>query len=138
MFKNVVCVQCPIGCKIKVELTDDGHIKSITGNKCPRGLEYAKDEIQDPKRVVPTSIRVLNGELPLASVKTDKPIPKRFIPELMKIVKEVKVEAPVKAGDVVLKDLFGTGANLVVTRTVRRLENGSQKFQENRAGGGNG
>jgi len=83
MFKNVVCVQCPIGCKIKVELTEDGHIKSITGNRCPRGVEYAKDEIKDPKRVVPTSIRVLNGELPLASVKTDKPIPKRFIPELV-------------------------------------------------------
>ncbi|ADA67461.1 protein of unknown function DUF1667 [Thermotoga petrophila RKU-10] len=138
MFKNVVCVQCPIGCKIKVELTEDGHIKSITGNRCPRGVEYAKDEIKDPKRVVPTSIRVLNGELPLASVKTDKPIPKRFIPELMKIVREIKVEAPVKAGDVVLRNLFGTGANLVVTRTVRRLEDGSKEIQKDSAGGSNG
>ncbi|PLV55699.1 DUF1667 domain-containing protein [Thermotoga sp. SG1] len=138
MLKNVVCVQCPVGCKIKVELNEEGHIKSIIGNRCPRGVEYAKDEIRDPKRVVPTSIRVLNGELPLASVKTDRPIPKRFIPELMKIVREIKVEAPVKSGDIVLKDLFGTGANLVVTRTVRRLENGSKKVQEDSSCWSNG
>ena len=137
MLKNIVCVQCPIGCKIKVELNEDGHIKSISGNRCPRGVEYAKDEIRDPKRVVPTSIRVLNGELPLASVKTDKPIPKRFIPELMKIVREIKVEAPVRVGDIVVKDLFGTRANLVVTRTVRRLDNGSKEVQKSSTRGSN-
>ncbi|MCD6551556.1 DUF1667 domain-containing protein [Thermotoga sp.] len=137
MLKNIVCVQCPIGCKIKVELNEDGHIKSIIGNRCPRGVEYAKDEIRDPKRVVPTSIKVLNGELPLASVKTDKPIPKRFIPELMKIVREIKVEAPVRVGDIVVKDLFGTRANLVVTRTVRRLDNGSKEVQKSSTRGSN-
>jgi len=56
----------------------------------------------------------------------------------MKIVREIRVEAPVKAGDVVLRDLFGTGANLVVTRTVRRLEDGSKEIQKDSAGGSNG
>lgn len=104
----------------------------------PQRCRIRKRRNQRSERVVPTSIRVLNGELPLASVKTDRPIPKRFIPELMKIVREIKVEAPVKSGDIVLKDLFGTGANLVVTRTVRRLENGSKEVQKDSARGSNG
>ena len=129
MTKKIVCVQCPLGCKMKVDLDESGCIKAIFGNKCPRGAEYAKDEIKDPKRIVPTSIKVLYGECMLASVKTDKPIPKRLIPELMKLVRKIEVEAPVKSGYVVVRDLFGTGANLVVTRTVKRSAN---SYSENR------
>lgn len=118
--EKIVCVLCPMGCKIKYSV-EDGKIVSVEGNRCPRGLSYLEDELKEPKRIVPTSVRVVNGELPLASVKTSKPIPKRLIPEFMELVKRVQIEAPVKVGDVILKNVLETGADVVATRTVKRV-----------------
>jgi len=123
--REVVCVLCPLGCKIKIELDEEGNILSVSGNRCPRGKKYAEDEIKDPKRVVTTSVKVLNGELPLASVKTDGPIPKKYIFELMKILKDVKVKAPVSIGDVVVRNIFKTNVNVVITRSVGEKTSGN-------------
>jgi len=123
--RKVVCVLCPLGCKIRIELDEEGNILSISGNKCPRGEGYAKDEIKDPKRVVTTSVKVLNGELPLASVKTDGPIPKKYIFELMKILKSVEMKAPVNVGDVVVRNIFETNVNVVITRSVGKKVSGN-------------
>ena len=123
--REVVCVLCPLGCKIKIELDEEGNILSVSGNRCPRGKKYAEDEIKDPKRVVTTSVKVLNGELPLASVKTDGPIPKKYIFELMKILKDVKVKAPVNIGDVVVRNIFKTNVNVVITRSVGEKTSGN-------------
>jgi len=123
--REVVCVLCPLGCKIRIELDEEGNILSVSGNRCPRGKKYAEDEIKDPKRVVTTSVKVLNGELPLASVKTDGPIPKKYIFELMKILKDVKVKAPVNIGDVVVRNIFKTNVNVVITRSVGEKTSGN-------------
>ena len=123
--RKVVCVLCPLGCKIKIELDEEGNILSVSGNRCPRGKKYAEDEIKDPKRVVTTSVKVLNGKLPLASVKTDGPIPKKYIFELMKILKDVKVKAPVSIGDVVVRNIFKTNVNVVITRSVGEKASGN-------------
>ncbi|WP_448523112.1 DUF1667 domain-containing protein [Pseudothermotoga sp.] len=120
-MEKIVCVLCPMGCKIKYNAVD-GKIVAVEGNRCPRGLSYLEEELKEPKRIVPTSVRVVNGELPLASVKTSKPIPKRLIPKFMELVKQVQIEAPVKAGDVVMKNVLDTGADVVATRSVRRIE----------------
>lgn len=118
--KKIVCVLCPMGCKINIELDEKDNILSIKGNRCPRGEGYAKDEIKNPKRVVTTSVKIINGELPLASVKTDGPIPKKYIFDLMKILKNIKAEAPVKVGDVVIQNVFDTNVNVVITRSVEK------------------
>ena len=33
MQKNIICVACPMGCGITVELSDSGEILSVTGNR---------------------------------------------------------------------------------------------------------
>ncbi len=118
---KMTCVVCPIGCSLKVNVDEKGKILSISGNKCPRGAEYAKQEAVDPKRVLPTSVKVLSGELPLLSVRTDGPIPKRLIFEAMKVVKKIEVKAPIKRGDVIVENFLNTGVNLIATRSVRRV-----------------
>ncbi|PMQ01392.1 MAG: molybdopterin oxidoreductase [Dictyoglomus sp. NZ13-RE01] len=120
MIKKFVCVQCPLGCKLTVELNGNEIVK-IEGNRCKRGIEYAEDEIKDPKRVLTTSIKVIGGNLPLVSVRTDKPIPKRYIKEIMEIIKEKEVKAPVKRGDVIIQNIMNTGANIIATRSVEKL-----------------
>jgi len=49
-------------------------------------------------------------------------IPKRLIPQIMSKIREIEVEAPIELGDIILKNIMNTGADLVATRTVRRIK----------------
>jgi len=115
---EIVCVQCPMGCKLKITMDEENKISDIAGYTCERGKQYAIQEITDPKRIIPSSIKVVNGELALVSVKTDRPVSKKLIPEIMIIIKNSMVTAPVKVGQVLVKNILGTGADIVATRQV--------------------
>ena len=115
---EIVCVQCPMGCKLKITMDEENKISDISGYTCERGKQYAVQEITDPKRIIPSSIKVVNGELPLVSVKTDRPVSKKLISEIMLIIKKSAVTAPVKVGQVLVKNILGTGADIVATRQV--------------------
>lgn len=123
MEKKLICVSCPVGCEILVK-TEGDKVVEITGNQCPRGETYARQETIAPMRVLPTSVKVRNGEWPLVSVKTDRPVPKHLIAEIMELVRALAVEAPVDIGQVIAEDLLGTDAHLVATRNVHRIRNG--------------
>ncbi len=122
MIREFPCVSCPLGCLLRVELKD-GVVQKIEGYRCPRGEAYAQEEVTDPKRVLATSVKVLGGDYPLVSVRTDRPIPKRLIPEAMAVIRKLAVEAPVNLGDVILPDLLGTGARVIATRSVQKAHN---------------
>jgi len=115
---EIVCVQCPMGCKLKIIMDEENKISDISGYTCERGKQYAVQEITDPKRIIPSSIKVVNGELPLVSVKIDRPVSKKLISEIMLIIKKSAVTAPVKVGQVLVKNILGTGADIVATRQV--------------------
>ncbi|QAV32696.1 CxxC motif-containing protein [Fervidobacterium changbaicum] len=119
--EEMVCIMCPLGCRLTVRQEDNGEI-IVSGNRCPRGIEYGKQEIIEPLRILTSSVLVLNGELPLVSVKTNKPIPRRLVMKIMDILKNTRVEAPVRVGDVIIKDILNTGADIVATRNVERAE----------------
>lgn len=118
----MICIMCPIGCELTVLQKDDKII--VKGNRCPRGKEYGIAEVTNPKRVLPISVKVENGEMELVSAKTDKPIPKKLIYDIIEYVKKIKVEAPINRGDIIVKNIFNTGANLVATRTVKKETGG--------------
>lgn len=103
---ELTCIVCPVGCALRVEQTDNGEVVSISGNTCPRGAIYGKDEVLHPVRTLTTTVRVSNGEK-LLPVKTDRPIPKEKLFAAMEKINALSVLAPVKIGDVLLPDLFG-------------------------------
>lgn len=117
--KKLICVSCPVGCMITVEI-EDGVVARIAGNQCPRGEAYARQEAIEPMRMLPTSVKVIAGVRPLVSVKTDRPVPKRSIAEIMDFVRTLSVEAPVEIGQVIAERILDTEANLVATRSVTR------------------
>lgn len=119
--RDIVCIECPNGCELHAEY-EEGKPDSIKveGAMCPHGIEYAKREIFHPSRVITTSIFVEDGEIPLVSVKTDKPIPKEKMFEVIEEIKKTKVQAPVKIHDVLIKDVASTGANVVATKSINR------------------
>lgn len=115
--KELVCIGCPLGCNLKVEVSAEGSME-VTGNTCPRGADYAKKELTDPKRIVTSSVRVKGGHLPCVSVKTETDIPKDKIFDCVRALKDVELMAPVKIGQVVAEDVAGTGAAVIATKEI--------------------
>lgn len=124
MNREFTCVVCPNGCQISAEYTVESGVVSvnkISGNTCPRGEEYVKQEIIDPRRTVATSVLVLNGELPLVSVRTTKAIPKNRIFDVMNEIHKYHISAPAVAGTVLIKNILGLDSDVVITKNVGRL-----------------
>ena len=116
---NITCILCPIGCEIRINKKE---LFIIDGAKCEKGIEYSKNEVFNPKRILTTSILVKNGILPLLSVKTSKPIPKEKIFKILKIIKRTSVNAPVEMGEIIIKNVLGTGSDIIATKTIKKFE----------------
>ncbi len=114
MKKEMTCVSCPLGCLITVEYEGD-EVFSVTGNTCKRGDNYARTEITNPERSIHSTVKIEGGAHPVIPCKTSKPIPKKSIFDVMKEINKVSVKAPVKIGDVFIKNVCGTGADIVAT-----------------------
>lgn len=116
-IKDLTCIGCPLGCMVHVEMEGNDIIR-ITGNHCSRGDSYARNEVTNPLRTVTSSIPVLNGQLARVSVKTVPEIPKERIPEIMNIIHQYSVSAPVQIRNILIKNIAGTDSDLVATRSV--------------------
>ncbi|MBQ1749683.1 MAG: DUF1667 domain-containing protein [Lachnospiraceae bacterium] len=115
--KNLTCICCPMGCQITVTL-DNGEVTDVTGNTCKRGDVYARKEVTNPTRVVTSSVRVSGGRIAMVSCKTAGDIPKGKIYDCCKAIQSIEVQAPVKIGDIILKDVCGTGVDVIATKEV--------------------
>lgn len=112
MKRELTCIECPVGCRIFVE-DEEGKLE-IYGYSCPRGKAYASNEINNPVRFVTSTVRAENGSV--VPVKTDKPVPKQKVKEVVKIINQTTVKLPINLGDVIVKDVFG--ANIIATKSV--------------------
>ncbi len=112
-MKELTCIVCPRGCRLKVD--DD---MNVYGNACPRGEKYAIQELTNPTRTVTSSIRVTNRPYTLVSVKTDKPIPKDKMFEVMKEIDKLSIAAPTRIGQVVKENILGLDSNIVITKNI--------------------
>lgn len=116
MKKEFTCICCPLGCQITV--TEENGQLIITGNNCPKGEKYVKDEMTNPTRMVTSMVQVDGGEIPVVSVKTKEAIPKEKIQDCIEALKGITVNAPVKIGDVILEDVADTGISVIATKNV--------------------
>lgn len=141
-MKELICITCPKGCHLKV----DEENFAVTGNSCPRGAVYGANELRNPVRVVTSTVVVepvgasiarpqtpgcgpqtsdacpytpagaaLPRRLP---VKTDRPIPKGKMFEVMAEIAKVRVKPPVKVGEVLIANVAGTDGNVVATKNL--------------------
>ncbi len=117
MEKELVCISCPLGCRLHVSWTGAGDIR-VDGNQCPRGEIYGREEILAPKRVVTATCSVSGKEHRRLPVKTDKPLPRELVDDLLNEVYRLAISLPVKTGDVIMADIAGSGVNLVATDTI--------------------
>ena len=114
MKKQLICIICPRGCTLTAE---SGNEIKVSGNACPKGEKYAIDELTNPLRTVTSTVRVKNLPFTMVSVKTKDPIPKGKMAEVMKKIRAAEVNAPVKIGDVIISDIFGT--DVIATKEIK-------------------
>jgi len=120
MHREFTCIICPNGCQIAVEY-EGRKIASISGDECPKGKDYVKNEITNPLRVFTGSVLVENGDFSLVSVKTSVPIPKKYLKKIGEITRRIKVDAPVEIGWVVASNLLGEKVDLMATRKIKKI-----------------
>ena len=112
-MKELICIVCPNGCRLQV---DEANGYQVTGNTCPRGADYGRNELLHPTRVLTGTVRLHGASLPRCPVITDGAIPKSLLPRAAQALCGVDVTAPVRRGDVVLANICGTGINVISTR----------------------
>lgn len=105
MTAKLTCIVCPMGCNLIVTKDSDG-IVTVSGNTCPRGADYGKNEMINPVRVITTTVRCENGSV--IPVKTNRAVPKDKIKDCMKIINKCNPCLPISIGDVIIKDVFGS------------------------------
>lgn len=115
--RDLVCIGCPMGCQLQVKLEGDQVIE-VSGNTCKKGEEYGKKECTNPTRIVTSSVYVEGGVIDVVSVKTENDIPKGKIFDCVKALKGIVVKAPVNIGDIIVKNIAGTGVNIIATRKI--------------------
>lgn len=118
--QKITCTICPIGCKIFINI-DEKQIISSEGNRCKKGIYYARSEVFNPRRMLTTSISVKDGEWPLASVKSTRPIPKKKLFSILREIKKIKIDAPVITGQIIIKNVLNTGVDIIATKTIKKL-----------------
>lgn len=118
-MKEMICICCPMGCRLSVDDSDKNDIK-VTGNTCPRGAKYARDEVICPKRMVTSIAQVNGGEINMVSVKTSDSIPKDRMFDALALLNGLSVDAPVKKGQVIVADVLGLGVDFVATKDVQK------------------
>ena len=112
MTRELTCIVCPKGCQLKAEI-ENGEVVSVTGNTCPRGKQYAIDECTHPLRTITSTARTENGAV--VPVKTNNTVPKELMLDCMREINRAVVKLPAHIGDVLIENILGTGANVVVT-----------------------
>lgn len=97
----------------------DPETGTVTGNTCKRGAEYGLAEVTRPTRTLTSTVRVVDeaGEyVDMEPCRTKAPIPKNLIFDAMKIVDSLRVQTPIKRGDVLVPNILDTGVDLIATR----------------------
>ena len=120
--KTIVCLVCPLACHIKLILDEKGNVEKIVGARCSKGEEYALKEYRSPERVLTATVRTNKASHPLLSVRTNRPIPKKLLRQCMSLLAEVKVDGPVKMGEVILHNILNTGVDVIATQEIRENE----------------
>jgi CxxC motif-containing protein len=113
---EIVCIACPIGCRMEVK--GEGIEISVSGNRCPKGDTYGREELLAPRRVVTGVVRTGSAVYPFAPVRTDAPLPRGLMADLMAALAAGGTRLPVRRGAELMHDFAGSGVNVVFTRSL--------------------
>lgn len=115
MVKHIICIACPIGCHLNIDIDDN---YNVTGNQCKKGEEYGKKELINPTRTITSTVIIKNGIYNRLPVKTNGEIPKAKIFDVMKQLQHLTVNSPITMGDIIVHNVCDTGIVVVASRSM--------------------
>jgi len=113
--ETIICIGCPLGCRVTVTKDKKGRILGMKGAECKQGEKYVLKELKNPVRTLTATVRTGDEGFPLLPVRTSRPVLKTLMKPIMKETVNARVKPPVKAGDVIVKNVLKTGSDLVAT-----------------------
>ncbi len=111
MTKELICIACPRGCALTVTIDDATNIIEVSGNSCPKGISYGKQEVLCPMRTLTTTVACRsarhNGKMTgfgepefiRLPVKTGCEIPLEEMTSMIEKIRAITASAPVRYGD---------------------------------------
>lgn len=119
-MKKLTCIICPNGCGLEID--EEYH---VTGNLCPRGRDFALQELKDPHRSVSTTCRTVFPGIPVVPVRTEREIPKHLMKDAVRAVSEIVIDKEMRIGETVAENILGTGVNVILcTDRLKEVNNG--------------
>jgi CxxC motif-containing protein len=116
MNRELTCIECPQGCRLTVEI-ENGKALKVTGNKCPRGEAYGRQEVENPVRTFTSSVLTSGLDIKMLPVRTSGAIPKDKMLPAMDEVRGILVTEPVPEGGIIKENFLGiAGVNLIACR----------------------
>lgn len=115
MIKKITCIECPKGCRLSVDI-ENCRVVKVSDNECPEGEKYAISEIENPMRILTSTVLAEGLQLKMVPVRTDKPIPKSKIMEAIDEIKKMQLVKPVRSGEIITGNFLSLGVNLIATR----------------------
>jgi len=115
MKKEMTCIECPVGCALSVDIENCKVVK-VSGGKCPKAEKYAISEVENPVRILTSTVLTDGLSFKMIPVRTDRPLPKRDILRAAEEIKKVRINKPTRAGEIIVKNFLNPGTNLIATR----------------------
>lgn len=113
----LACTVCPTGCVMRVR--DGGE---VSGAGCARGEAYARSELACPMRLYTGTVRLEGAARALMPVRTSKEVPLAAMRDVARACRRVRACAPVACGDILRRNVGGTGADLVACSSAAGAE----------------
>lgn len=114
-IQEIICIECPLACRIRLTLDDTGEIVEFADYQCKMGKKYAEQEYKAPRRVLTTTVRTAGSARPLLPVRSDRPVPKDMLRQCVRFLASISVKPQLRMGDVVASNILGTGADIICT-----------------------
>ena len=116
MTREFVCIVCPNSCRLTV--TETAGRLAVSGNECLRGEKHGIHEYREPTRMLSTTVAIAGGTLPRLPVISREEVPKALLDKCLRTLYKIKVKAPLRCGDVIVKNICNTGVDVVASRSM--------------------
>ena len=113
MIKEFTCIVCPNSCELRAE--KNGSSVTVTGNRCRRGEAFAVSEMTNPVRTVTSTVATSYKNMPVLPCRSRTEIPKDRVFDVINEINKVRIDGPMKRGDVIIPDVLGLGTDIIAT-----------------------
>lgn len=108
---ETVCIRCPVGCHLVVKEVNGEVV--VSGNSCPRGAEYGKQEFTNPMRTITTIYKLKKGGT--LAVRTNRAVEKSRYFEILNAIHSAPEPTSKSPGSILLMNVCNTGADVLIT-----------------------